>query len=231
MYVRPALILLISLNLFLVGCARTHVTGVWIKKDFAGPPMQSLMILAQTKDKKGRAYWENIISDRFRQSRMDALPAVNAFSISKPANLVSVLDYAKQKGIEGLLVIRHVETRMVEKYHPPQTRYYYDYYYPYWWYPTLHYGPYRPPGYYPWPGPWFLPFFFYEQEVVVSPGYTSYHRVYLVESYLYAVSSSEQVWSMTVETVNPRSENHLIADVSRSVFRGLKRTGLIRLTR
>lgn len=233
MNVRLPLIIVICLSLLLGACARTHVTGVWQKKDFAGPPMQSLMILAQTRDKQNRAAWENIITERFRRSRMDSVPALSAFPIGTPANIISVIDNANKKGIDGVLVIRHVDTRRVETYFPPHTQYYYtEYPYPYWrWYPPPYLGPYPFPGVYLWPFPLHEPYFYYEQEIVFSPGYRYYHQVILVESYLYKSSTGEQVWSMSIETVDPLSDNHLIADISRSVFRGLKRADLIRLTK
>ncbi len=112
--------------LFLEGCGtRTNITSVWKKADFAGPPMQSLMILAQTGEEYNRLVWENIIAERLQQSRMDVVPASSVFSENSKARVDLVVDYAREKGIEGVLVIRHVDTRTVKKYHPPRHEYYY----------------------------------------------------------------------------------------------------------
>jgi len=224
---KPALGGILLLALLLAACARTNVISVWKNENFTGPPMQSIIILAQTGDDYNRSVWEDIIAERFRRSGMNALAAASVFSPDSRAGLPEVLGYARDKGIEGVLVIRHVDTRSEERYHPPRTEYYYDPwpYYPLWPYYYPRYPYYR--RYYP----YFPSYYYYGGGYYVRPGYTTQHQVVLVESYLYHAGSREQIWSMSTKTHDPRSVNHLIADISRSVFRVLRRYGLITLTR
>ncbi len=53
------------------------------------------------------------------------------------------------------------------------------------------------------------------------------HSVVFVGSYLYQASSGEQVWNMSTDTNDPRSEKSLVGDISRNIFRILQRDGLI----
>jgi len=230
MKARVSLYCAILVLLALAGCARTQVTGVWKRADFTGPPIESLVILAQTGKEYDRSTWENIIAEQYRGSRVNAVPAISAFPGSREGGVDKVIASARQRGIEGVLVVRHVDTRGVEAYHPPVTHYYYGpgyYPYPYWrGYYRGYYGPYG----YRWYDP-FYPYYYYDYDVVVTPGYTTYHRVVLVGSYLYQSGTGELVWSLSTETVDPMSEIHLVEDISRSTFRSLQRYGLIRLTR
>lgn len=130
----------------------------------------------------------------------------------------------------------HRGTKTEERYHPPQRDYYYRYYYPR---PRV-YHRYHPKGripyrdyYYPYYGhyPDYFPYGFYEEEVYITPGYTTYHSVVRVESYLYYSATREQVWSMTTQTVDPLSTGHLLADISRTIFRSLRKYGLVEIAR
>ena len=227
--------LLIIIFLFLAGCARTQVTRVWVNGDYKGQPLESLVILAQVGNAYDRSAWENIISDRYRGSRMDAVAAGRIFPESSGSRLDLVIAHARGQGIQGVLMIRHVDTRSLKTYHPPEIDYYYSprYYYPYRRGYYRGYRQYHPPYVYKkYPSHYYPPpYFYYEEEVVVTPGYTTYHTVVLVESYLYLSSTGEQIWSMSTETLDPRSPNHLAADISRSTFRVLRKYGLIRLSR
>jgi len=226
-------ICIVIMILFFAGCGtRTNVTSVWTKGDFAGPPMQSLMILAQTGDEYNRLAWENIITERFRRSRMNAVPASGVFPENSKARVDLAIDYAREQGIDGVLVISYVDTRIVKTHHPPE----YAYYFPRRGYYPIHRDYY--PGYrgrylrYPFYQEHYFsypPHFFYGQDVVITPGYMVDHRVVLVGSYLYQTSSGEQVWNMSTDTYDPRSENDLVGDISRSIFRVLQRYGLISL--
>jgi len=218
MSLRPGILAVLLMSLLLSSCARTQVTGVWQKESFGGPPLRTLLILAQPSYKQERGYWESIISDRFRRSGMDALAAADTFPLNKPAPLLEVLDHAKATGIDGVLVVRDRGSRGITSYHPPEEEIYVA---PYW-YP---YGR-RYPYFYPW-YPALIPYFSYDY----SPGYTSQHTVVTVESFLYFAPTGEQVWNMTTRTVDPLSATALINDISRNVFRGLRRANLIRLTR
>lgn len=226
MHVRSSILIgFVIAAILLSACARTRVTDIWQKKGFTGPPIQSLMILAQTGDEYSRSAWETLIADRYRQSGMNAVPVVSAFPAPGDAPLATVLNYAREKGIEGLLVVRHIDTVTEKVVHPPRVEYFYAPFYSPWYYPGYR-GYYRWYPYYRYYGPYY-PY----ADAYVSPGYTSYNRIVLVESYLYHTGSREMVWSMTTRTYNPLSSESLAADISRESFRLLRRQNLIRLTR
>lgn len=218
MALRQQAFVFLLVSLMLSACARTQVTGVWQKEGFAGPPMRSLIIFGQPTQRQERSLWESIISDRFRRSGMNAVAALNSFPPNTPGSLLEVLDHAKAKGVEGVLVIRDRGSRGVATRHAPEV----DVYVTPYWYPYGH----RYPYFYPWYPP-FFPYTYYEY----SPGYTTYHNVVTVESFLYLAQTGEQVWNMTTRTVDPLSTNALIGDVSRNVFRGLRRANLIQLNK
>ncbi|GAB4333877.1 MAG: hypothetical protein Kow0089_02790 [Desulfobulbaceae bacterium] len=195
------------------------------------------MILAWTGGEYSRSAWEYMVAERYRRSGVRAVTALETLSPESPADMGTALDRARALDIDGVLLVRHLDTETIERYHPPQTDYYYYRYYPP--YPSYRYRPghrpypryYRHPGRYPYRRYPPSPFFFYEREVVVTPGYTSYHQRVRVESGFYLARSGEQVWSMTTETIDPVSENGLVGDISRATFRSLVGLGLLRRSR
>lgn len=224
---------IITASLALSACTRTDVISVWKKQDFIGPPLQSVVILAETGKSYNRLAWENTIAEHFRRKGMYALPAVSIYQDTKHVTPDEVLAYTQKNQIDGVLVVRHVDTRTEERYHPPETRYYYTRHY----YPHLRYYhykgpvPYRDYPYYLRHYPRYRPYFFYEEDVFVIPAYTSFHKIISVESYLYNSYSREQVWWMMTETTDSRSTSQLLAEISGNILRSLQNLGLIRQTR
>lgn len=224
---------IVLMFLSLTGCStRTHITSVWMQDDYTGPPMRSLMILAETGDEYNRVAWENIISQRFRRSRMNAVPASSAFPEDKSPAINQVIDHARAKGIDGVLVIRHVDTETEETHYPETRTYYYprpSYYYDYWpdrrhYYPHRHgYDPYYHEHFY-------RPYYYAPPEVVVTPGYTVEDKVVVIGTYLYRASTGDLAWNMSSDTYNPGTESYLVADICRRIFYTLREYRLIALT-
>jgi len=226
---RPALFCMIGLFLLLAGCARTSITDVWLNREYGGPPFASMMILAQTGEGYSRASWETIIAERYRDEGLNAVAAVRDFPEGSGAPIHLVIAHARENDMDGVLVVRHEATRTAQSYHPPRTEYYYSPFYPH--YPGRYfrgyYGPYRYHRYHDRYDPFWPPYY----GMVVTPGYTTVHQVVQVASYLYSASTGEQVWSMSTQTVDPRSADHLAAEISRTTLRSLRKYCLLRPAR
>jgi len=110
-------------------------------------------------------------------------------------------------GIDGVLVTRLVDTRTEEVYYPPMGGYY-D-------------GPF---GYYS----RFSRYYPYAYHRVYSPGYNTTLTTVLLETNLYDGGTQQLIWSMSTDTADFASTEHLVDSVSSKVIELLRKDGLIR---
>lgn len=207
-YVKISFIACVIFALLPGGCATTNVTGVWQKSDYTGQPLQSLLVVALTGDNDKKTLWENMMADRLNQNGLSASPSIRSFPGDSEVTTEEIIKYVNEKGIEGVLVTRLVDTRKEEVYYPPSGGYY-DY--------GGRYGYYNRFGsYYP-----------HAYDRVSTPGYTATHTTVLLETNLYLSENQELIWSMSSDTFDPNSMNHLVDSVSKSIITTLQKGNLI----
>ena len=190
------------------GCTSTSVTGVWQKSDYSGQPLRSLLVVALTGDNSNKTLWENIMADRLVQNGVPATPSIRSFPGDPEVTKEEIIKYITREGIEGVLVTRLVDTRKEEVYYPPSGGAYgygggYGYY--------NRFDSYYPRAY----------------DRVSTPGYSTTHTTILLETNLYLTENQELIWSMSSDTFDPNSMNHLMDSVSRKIITTLQKGNLI----
>ena len=201
-------ICLVLMAFFFTGCSKTSVTGTWKNSDYDGQPFTSIMVVGLTGSANKRLMWEDVMANRLRQdgsktvvTRIGALPNDQELAEKE------IVEHVKNKGIDGVLVTRVVDTRKEEVYHPPTDVGYVG-------------GPY---GYYG----HFNSYYSRAYTQVYSPGYTTTQTVVLLETNLYKSDTPELIWSMSSDTFDPKSTTQVIESVSKKVLETLKKDKLI----
>lgn len=202
-------VLLLSALFLFAGCSQTMVTGTWKKSDYVAKPFTSILVVGLTGDTSNRILWENIMADKLRQSGVKtAITTAGAFPDSAKVSDKEILDFVKEKGVEGVLVTRLVDAQKEKVYYPP-TGGFYNY--------TGPYGYYSRFGHY----------YNHAYEMLYTPGYTQTMTTVLLETNLYKADTRELIWSMSSDTFDPRSFNQLANSVSSKVLKVLKKDKLL----
>ncbi len=202
----PILVLLVTF--LLAGCSKTSVTGSWKKSDYNGKPFTSIMVVGLTGDPNNKMLWETVMADRLRTGNVpEVTTTISSFPNDRNIEADEIVNLATEKGIQGLLVTRLVDTRKEEVYYPPSGGYGYPGSFGYY----SHFGSYYPHAY----------------ARSYRPGYTATRTKVLLETNLYDVKTQELIWSMSSDTFDPRSVNQLADSVSKKVLATLKKDKLL----
>jgi hypothetical protein len=200
--------LVLSLFLF-TGCSKTTVTGTWKNSNYDGKPFGSIMVVGLTSNANNRLMWEDTMANKLRQNGLHTVvTSLKAFPNDNDLNEKEIVEHVKDKGIEGVLVTRVVDTKQEEVYHPPTTG-------------VSFYN--EPFGYYN----HFNSYYSRAYTQVYSPGYTTTQTVVLLETNLYKSDTLELIWTMSSDTFDPKSTTQVIESVSKKVLSALKKDQLI----
>ena len=194
---------------FLMSCASTQMTSTWRDSNFAGGPLKKIAFFFVEKDEHIR----RAVEDQATRSASGGTQIVPGYTIfpTIEADKEKVKSRLIAEGYDGALVGRLVAQVRTETYRPPQT--------------------YIVPG-----GPYFgmNPYFgsfdgYYGNAYALgySPGYSRQDTRYVVETLLYKLPEGKPIWSGTSESVNPRSTQELVAEISRLVGKELRGEKLI----
>ena len=205
-------LLVISAFFLLAGCSETRVTGVWKKSDFVGQPFQSILVVGVKKGESDTNIWEDIMADQLKQNGVNATTGTKCFPGDNDITKSEILKYVQDKGMDGVLVTRVVDTKEETTYYPPTGSYYGG-------------------GYYGGPRHRYYNNFGAYYDTVHTPGYTSTHTTVILETNLYDTASQELVWSMSSDTFDSSSASKLSQSVSKQIIKALQKDNLIRSTK
>lgn len=204
-----AVILAVTLSVFLLAGCTTKVTGTWKKSDYAGQPMKSILVVGLTGDPTNRLFWEDVMTANLKKGGIEkAVSSLSTFPSDREVDKEQIINYVKEKGFDGVLVTRLVNTREEQVYHPPAVDYYsyggrYGYY--------SNFGSYYTHAY----------------AQLNRQGYYTTQTVFLLETNLYQVETLDIIWSMTSDTFDQGSKHQLIKSLSKKVLQTLKKDQLI----
>jgi len=200
--------LIVSL-FFLQGCGGgTKVTGVWKKSDFTGGPFKNILVIGLTKDERNKSIWEDVMAEQLRGMGVKTATSSTCFPGDNDITKDEILDYVKNKGIDGVLLTRLVNIVEEKAYYPPSGGPYYG---PYYGGPRYRY--YNDFGSY--------------YNTVYTPGRTATFTTVLLETNLYDTATQSLVWSMSSDTFDPASANNLAQSVSKKVVDAMQKDNLI----
>ena len=195
--------IVLGVALFLITGCMTKGTGTWKNSDYQGPAMTSIMVVGLTPDPTNRLKWENMMAERLGRDGVKTLvTSLAEFASDREIDKQQIIDYVTDKGIEGVLVTRLVDTKEEQVYSSAAN------------FPSYYYN--------------FNAYYSYSLDLVARPGYVRTRTVLLLETNLYNVKDLELIWSMSSDTFDPRSINQLVESVSKKVVQTLQKDNLIK---
>ena len=200
-------LILAVLLLFTSACGRTSATSSWKKSDYNGQPFKSIMVVALIEDPNKKMFWENTVADQLRESGIKTVAtSISAFPKDRGLEAKDIIQYVQEQKIDGVLVTRLLDIQKEQAPAPPKVSAYagnYAYY--------NTFNSYYPQAY----------------NSVYGGRPTTTMTTVLLETNLYHSETLELVWSMSSDTLEPRSINKLAGSVSKTLIAALKKDGLL----
>lgn len=201
------LVLAVSL-LFIAACGGTKVTSSWKKSDYAGPPFTSILVVALIDDPNKKMFWENTVADRLRESGIKTVAtSISAFPLDRGLEAKDIIKYVEEQKIAGVLVTSLVDIETKDAPAPAQS-------------PVISSG-----GGIAYSN--FTTFYPQAYNSVYGGRNTATLTTVVLETNLYSSETLELVWSMSSDTLEPRSIDKLAGSVSKTVISTLKKDGLL----
>jgi hypothetical protein len=106
------------------GCASTKLTSVWREEDWSGGPLRSVLVIGLSRSEGARQLYETEMVERLREVGVEALASIEVIPSYGQITPAMVADWAKERGIEGVIVTQLIRREERERYIPPT----YDFY-------------------------------------------------------------------------------------------------------
>jgi hypothetical protein len=180
------------------------LTSVWKDNTYEGA-IDKIMVVAVTENTRNRLIFEREFVEAFKKIGVEAVASVDVTSSEEKSNEAVILAEARKRGISMILVTHLIGVEDKEVYHPPTTqavpvRGYHNRFNSY--YPRVY-------------------------EYVHEPGYYTQHKNVNLETNLYETRTEKLIWSVTSETIDPKSVNKIIESLSNEVIKNLRKNNLL----
>lgn len=193
--------------LMLSACSSTRLASTWFAPDDPRTPMRNLALFVALKDTDTARFIEDELSRKPPQGV--AITAGHTLAVNPGMPSDEARTALAGKGFEGAIVTRLVTVDERDVYHPPEANFAGD--------PWIFAPRYRSFwGYYP-----------YAYATLVTPGYVSRERRFIVETILYRLPEGKPAWSAVTESLNPASTLVMINEVRAIATKQLRTAGLI----
>ena len=201
---RKSFLLLFGSTLLITACATTEVLDTW-KDDSQTEKFTTVFVLGVIKEPAYRNLLENKLVNVLKDAGVNAYPTHMFFPQADLIDKAAAADAIKDKGVDGVMVVRLVDTKNETVYTPGTT------------YIESGYGGRYNRGWYGYYGGGY--------RVVSTPGYTTQYNISTVESTIFNTNTEKRVWStitQTSETTVPDAINSYI----KAIGNPLKSSGL-----
>ena len=193
--------------LLLQACSTpTKLITRWHESDYAGPPLQKLMVIGAFQDDLMRRMFEDQfvkeLEARGDQGVASYVYIQNLKDVDDEQKLEAVV---KKAGVDGVLItslksLDKEQTRM-----PPRTE----------WVPAGYAGY----GYYG----------YYQAMVpVTTPGYVRTDTIARLETRVFSVKDRKLVWAGSMESINPKAPEKVVRQIAGLVLGDMKKAGLLK---
>ena len=186
--------------------SKTTVPLSWRNPSFAGsPPFQKLFVIGVGENDGARRLFEDTFAKAIAargaaaQASWGSLPQSERISEEEIRTAIDGGDF------DGVVITRLLNVSKDTEYVPPST----------YTVPRTYYGY----GYYGYYGS--------SYDVVHQPGYYKTNTVFVLETNLYSIATSELVWSGQSDTVNPENLKEVIDSMTAAVAQKLSNEGLL----
>ena len=196
--------ILFVLLLSLTSCTSTKLTSTW-KDNTYKDYIDTLMIVAVTENTRNRLIFEREFVEEFTKAGIKAIASIDVIPPEEASNEDAILAESQKREISMIMVTHLIGVDEKSVYHPPKTR-------------TVSRGGYygRFHSYYP-----------RVYEYVHEPGYYTKHKSVNLETNLYETETQKLIWSVTSETLDPKSVNTIIESLSKVIIKDLRKQKLL----
>ena len=191
--------------IFIVSCASTKVTSVWMDSKKAGTSYNDILIIGIAEEEHNRRLFEEQFTTQLNAAGVESEVSYNMLPEGTTIDRDSVSAAIKGKNIDAVIVTHMVSVKEETVYRQNM-----DYRPTYGYYNGLY-------NYYP-----------HVNSYVQQPGYYTTHDVVILETNLYEVKSEELVWSAQSRSFAPESAKEVIDELVNLVIKDLKEKGLIK---
>lgn len=176
---KTKILLLYCIVLLLSGCATTEVIDTW-KDDAPTQKLTNIYVLGALKEPVYRRLIENEMVKVLKDAGVNSRGTFAQFPDVANIDKAAADAFIKERNIDGIMVIRPVDTRQETVYTPGQT--------------------YVPGGYYGrYAGGWHG-YYGGAYQMMSTPGYTTEYLISTVESTIYRTDGKQPIWSTVTET-------------------------------
>jgi hypothetical protein len=205
------LCLLIAGVTLLSACSTSsEITATWQNPEASVTNFDKVLVLGMSENLQARTAVETAMANRLQARGVNVVRAVDAFSpqVIKDAaeDKQRALALLRENDIDGLLIVRLLDSKE-EEYWVPGSTYY------------------QPMPYY---GGWY-PYWSTSYRTVYDPGYMARSTQIFLESNLYDVASEELLWSAQSRTDDPSDAADLAESFSEKVVAALAGSGVVNL--
>ena len=187
--------------LLLSSCVSTELTSVWTSQDDARP-IARILVIGVSDSEHQRRVFEDTFVEKIKDTGLAAGAGYHTLDATDNPNPDQVLEKVSALDVDAVLVTHVLGVEEQSIFHPP----------------TIQAVPYR---YYD----SFSGYYRTVYDYVHRPGYTTNHVVVRLETNLYDSASHDLLWSAQSRTLDPRSTEKLISELSDQVIRGLREAG------
>ena len=189
--------------LLLTSCVSTELTSVWTSQGDA-EPLTKLLVVGVSDSEHQRRVFEDTFVSKINEAGLVAVAGYHMLDATGNPNPDQVLEKVSALDVDAVLVTHVLGVEEKSIFHPP----------------TIHTVPYR---YYD----SFSGYYRTVYDYVHQPGYTTNHVEVRLETNLYDSASHSLLWSAQSRTLDPKSTEKLISELSTQVIKGLREAGFL----
>jgi hypothetical protein len=193
--------LTVMLVLFLISCAGTKLTSAYKNEKYEGRHLKKVMIVAVSDNLKTRSMFENVFVKEFEQNGVAGISSLDALSADTEPSKDLITGEAKRRGVDAIFMTYLAGSD--EKY--------------------VRYSPTVIPR-----NEIFSNAYLQTYTYTRVPEYYSKLRYVRLESRIYDAVSETLIWSVSTETIDPKSIDDTIESLCKIIMKNLKENDLIR---
>jgi hypothetical protein len=192
----------VALALFVVGCATTKLTVVWMDETYQGYRLDNVLVMGVSDRTVMRRVFEDKFVKQLEAAGIRAVSSAAAIPGEHKLTKEAIEPELKELGIDAVLITHLVAVDKETVYVPPQT-----YSVPY----TYHY----------------YKHYYMVYDYVHTPGYYSTYKIVRLETNIFHTKTGKPIWSAQSETLDPRSAEKLMDSLINLVINDLKKKKLL----
>lgn len=193
--------LAVILVLFLISCASTKLTSAYKNEKYEGRYLKKIMIVTVSDNLKTRSMFENVFVKEFVQNGVAAFSGLDVLSADVEPSKDLITAEAKRRGLDAIFMTFLAGTE--EKY--------------------VHYRPTDVPR-----NEIFSNAYLQTYAYTHASEYYTKRQYVRLESRIYDALTETLIWSVSTETIDPKSIDDTIESLCKIIMKNLKENDLVR---